>query len=65
MTTFRGWIHAVDTAVQETAGCSVHDLPDCTFYDWYEDGMPPSEAAQLALEEAGYFAFLRVWEARA
>ena len=51
---FQQWMRAVDRSVQRTAGVSVHDLEDCLFRDWHEDGMDPGEAADLALENAGW-----------
>ena len=52
---FDNWMDQVDASVYSTAGCSVHDLPDCAFYNMWEDGAPPEEAAQTALEEAGFY----------
>ena len=33
-------------------GCSVHDLPDCCYFDWYEDDMSPARAAAKAIRSA-------------
>jgi hypothetical protein len=52
--TFLQWVDAVDAAVLDIAGVSVHDLPDVPFRFWFDDEMPPVEAAHLALEEAGW-----------
>ena len=45
-------MEAVDEAVLASCGASVHDLPDCPFCDWFDDGVSPREAARLALENA-------------
>jgi hypothetical protein len=50
--TFEAWMAAVDAQVQALAGCSVHDLPDCCFADWYADGVTPRTAAQRAISRA-------------
>lgn len=49
---FKQWMKRVDDLVWQQAGCSVHDLPDCLFRDWHEDGVTPEEAAERAVEEA-------------
>lgn len=49
---FETWMDEVDWHVDEMLGQSVYDLPDCTFYDWYEDGMSPKEAASRCINEA-------------
>lgn len=51
--TFAQWIRKVDIAVSKRVGCSVYDLADCPFRDWFEDGMTPTEAATEALENEG------------
>ena len=43
------WLQLVDLAVQRLAGCSVYDLPDCAYADWYEDGLGPVAAARRAI----------------
>lgn len=48
---FKLWMKKVDVFVEMLAGCSVYDLPDCLFRDWYEDGVTPEEAAARAVEE--------------
>lgn len=52
--TFETWMRAVDNHVSTIAGVSVHDLPDCMFRDWYDDGCSPQDAAFDALEYAGW-----------
>src|ERR1700756_4078068 len=39
--TFEAWMEAVDEQGEGLGGCSVHDLPDCLFADWYADGVSP------------------------
>ena len=51
MTTFDAWMKAVDVCVLAKYGVSVHDLPDCPFYDWFDDDVRPEEAATLAVKE--------------
>jgi hypothetical protein len=46
---FDAWMRAVDAAVEAKAGCSVHDLADCPFADWYEDRVTPKSAAARAI----------------
>jgi hypothetical protein len=54
MDSFDSWFAKVDANVSATVGLSVSDLPDCPFRDWFEDGISPSEAAEMTLEEAGW-----------
>lgn len=57
---FRTWFTLVDKQVQFIAfGCSAHDLPDMPYRTWFEGGMRPDAAAELALELSG-FAFERL-----
>jgi hypothetical protein len=48
------WMDKVDQHVQAIAGLSLYDLPDVPLADWFDDGFRPREAAQLALEDAGF-----------
>jgi len=54
---FDAWMQQADQHVYGTAGCSIHDLPDCDYYNMWRDGAPPSEAADTALTEAGFDRF--------
>ncbi|MEI2607285.1 MAG: hypothetical protein V9G20_01510 [Candidatus Promineifilaceae bacterium] len=36
------------------AGLFADDLPDVPYYDWFEDGISPQEAAEMVLEESGF-----------
>jgi len=51
---FAAWMQAVDRAVWQLAGCSIHDLPDCNFRPLFNDGLTPLEMAQEALQDAGF-----------
>jgi len=54
---FDAWMQQADQFVYGTAGCSIHDLPDCDYYNMWRDGLPPAEAADTALTEAGFDRF--------
>lgn len=47
--TFDEWMREVDEAVESRVGCSVHDLADCPFRDWYEDDVSARSAAARAI----------------
>jgi len=51
--TFEQWMKRVNVAVMGRVGCSVYDLPDCSFRDWFDDGLTPAEGAGEALAYAG------------
>jgi len=51
--TFSQWMKEVDEACWCKAGLSVHDLGDCRFADWYDDGVRPATAARRALKASG------------
>jgi hypothetical protein len=48
--TFEEWMAKVDAEVWRQVGCSVHDLPDCNYRDWYEDEVAPATAARRAIK---------------
>lgn len=50
--TFAQWMVEVDKACYKRAFLSVHDLPDCCYRDWYDDGVSPGCAARKALRAA-------------
>jgi hypothetical protein len=53
--TFERWMGMVDTRIRKLAwGITARDLPDCSYRDWYDSGMSPTEAADEALEDAGF-----------
>lgn len=49
---FKYWIDKVDTEVEKRVCMSVHDLPDCPYRDWFEDGVSPVSAARKAIKNA-------------
>ena len=49
---FFGWLHAVNRRVSEVAKIHVLDLPDRLWRDEYDGRVPPSEAADVAIDEA-------------
>jgi hypothetical protein len=49
---FESWMREVDEAVWRKAGCSVHDLPDCCFRDWFEAKVTVKGAASRAIKAA-------------
>ena len=56
--TFDEWMKRCDMILMRTRGMSVHDLPDCTYRDWYDDRVKPIFAVNKALSEAtGYDCF--------
>jgi hypothetical protein len=55
--TYSQWYAKVDKCVQDMIGLSVRDLPDWMSRDMYDAGEAPQDAAEYALEEAGYYEF--------
>jgi hypothetical protein len=53
MNGYAKWIKMVDLWVQQLAGLSLFDLPDCCYADWYEDGIKAKAAAKKAIKLAG------------
>lgn len=51
---FEVWLKEVDHEVWAEAGVSRCDIADKPWYDWFESGMDPDEAARQALEEEGF-----------
>lgn len=47
---FEEWMLLVDVACHKIAGCSIHDLGDCCFDDWFEEGISPTSAASRAIK---------------
>jgi hypothetical protein len=52
---FDTWMKLVDKAVYARLGCSVHDLPDCCYRDWYDQGDRALTAARKAIRVAEGF----------
>ena len=51
--TFQTWMDRIDRFISRAAGCSVQDLVDCPFMDWYEARLRPIHAANKALKRSG------------
>jgi hypothetical protein len=49
---FGDWTTELDKAVQAMVGCSLADLPDVCYADWFEDGVSPKSAARRAIRAA-------------
>lgn len=49
---FEKWIAAVDNHVEASLGLSIRDLVDRPYYDWFENGYTPAEAAEDVVESA-------------
>ena len=49
---FDKWLAAVDNYVETALGLSIRDLVDQPYYDWFEAGYAPDEAADEAVENA-------------
>lgn len=50
------WLEAVNLAVQEmTGGYGIYDLVDYDYRSLYEDGIEPSGAAEMIVENDGTF----------
>jgi hypothetical protein len=52
--TFESWMSKVDGKLLATSGLTHHDLADQTWRDWFNDGMPAAEAAELCLKDEGF-----------
>jgi hypothetical protein len=55
MKNFERWMQHVDGYVWRLVGVSVYDLSDCPFRDWFEDELPPIEAARKAVKRDGFY----------
>lgn len=51
---FNAWRERVDRKVIARCGLSLDDLPDVCLADWFDDGLSPALAAQMALDESGF-----------
>lgn len=51
---FDAWMARVDAACLKLCGVSVHDLDDCLFHDWYDDGDTAEQAARRAIRRSGH-----------
>lgn len=50
---FDMWMSSVDRILSDVVGLSSGDLVDVAYYDLYDSGFSPAEAAQEALIESG------------
>jgi hypothetical protein len=50
---FNEWMAVLDSHVWTKMGVSVHDLPDMSFRDWFDEGISPEQAV-LLVAEAGF-----------
>ena len=51
--TFEQWKGRIEDLLVRFVGISADDLPDCPYYDWYEERLRPVRAANRALKNAG------------
>jgi hypothetical protein len=50
------WLEAVNSEVQQmTGGFGIYDLVDYDYRSLYEDGIEPSEAAEMIVENDGTY----------
>jgi hypothetical protein len=48
------WVQANAECLKITGGgLDLRDLPDVDYREYFEDGMSPRDAAEIAIEEAG------------
>ena len=55
--TFEAWMAKADVVClaisgEYSSGLSIHDLPDCPFRDWFDEGVSPKSAAHRAIRNA-------------
>ncbi len=51
---FDSWMAAVDRHLMQRVGMTHDDMGDQCFYDWFDDGITPLQAARLVLENEGF-----------
>ena len=49
--TFSKWLHQCDVVVSGKLGFGLHDLPDATWRDYFDDGLSPRDAADCAFDD--------------
>ena len=54
LTGFDAWLARVDAHISRLSGLGHEDVADQPWYDWWEDGLSPAEAAENALEDEGF-----------
>ena len=47
---FEKWAELVDQAFIDITGLDRDSWPDQCYYDWWEDGVEPTEAVAMAIE---------------
>ncbi len=52
--TFEQYMRRVDGILASVCGLSYMDLADQPWRYWYEDEIPPREAAEMCLEDNGF-----------
>jgi hypothetical protein len=50
--TFDQWMSLVNQHVESLCGMSASDLPDCSYYAWWEEGKRPASAARIAVKQS-------------
>ena len=55
---FKAWLAEIDQAIVATCSLGYLDLPDVDYWAMFEFGDTPQQAAETALEEAGFGAFM-------
>lgn len=51
--TFEQWMTKVDDAIDAQVGMTSADLPDCDWWNWWNDGVSAQRAAARAIKNAG------------
>jgi hypothetical protein len=51
--TFERWMQAVDAEIERRTGFTSDDLPDVSYWDWWDSGLTPIAAAGRVLRNAG------------
>lgn len=52
--TFEKWLSEVNAVIEKLCGLGYEDIADKPWWDWWEDGVSPREAAEEALAEEGF-----------
>jgi hypothetical protein len=52
--TFEEWMAKVDRVIAAHCGLGSGDLADQTYWDWWNDGVSPRDAAEMTLEDEGF-----------
>ena len=49
--TFNKWLRQCDVVVSSKLGFGLHDLPDATWRDYFDDGLSPRDATDCAFDD--------------